>query len=60
MDDRDIGQPDPLRIKIFSGQGLSPDERMAALIEFVAQLDDRLKELETLVTELVVRDVKLD
>ena len=53
MHDSDIGQPDPLRMKVFSGQGLSPDERMAALIEFVGHLDDRLKELENVVTDFV-------
>ena len=39
----DIGQADPLRAKVFGEeQGLSTDERLGYLIEFVAQLDDRL------------------
>ncbi len=64
-DDRWIGSPDPLRMRVFGGvdpdtkERLTGDERVKDLIEFVAQLDDRVKELEGVVTELVTRDVPL-
>jgi hypothetical protein len=56
--DRDIGAPDPLRLKVFAGNDLPTDERLRYLIEFVAQLDDRLKDLENAFTNYVTRDVE--
>ncbi len=54
----DIGEADPLRVKVFGEeQGLSTDERLGYLIEFVAQLDDRLAALEIHVTTLVTMRV---
>ena len=54
----DIGQADPLRAKVFGEeQGLSTDARLGYLIEFVAQLDDRLAALEIHVTALVTMRV---
>ena len=56
--DSETGQPDPLRVKVFDGeQKLSTDDRLGYLIEFVAQLDIRLKALENHVTALVTRSV---
>jgi len=56
--DSNTGLPDPLRVKVFDGQQeLSTDERLGYLIEFVAQLDDRLAALETHVTALVTMSV---
>jgi hypothetical protein len=52
MHDNDLGQPDPLRLKVFAGHDLPTDERLRYLIEFVAQLDDRVKEAESLLTEI--------
>ena len=58
MHDNDIGQPDPLRWKVFGPEQMPDGERLGYAIEFAAQLDDRLKELENFVTNLVTQDVQ--
>jgi hypothetical protein len=58
MHDNDIGEPDPLRLKVFGHDpGIAPAERLEYLIEFVTKLDDRLKELEQAFTAYVTRDI---
>jgi hypothetical protein len=57
-DDRDIGPPDPLRLKVFQHDpSVSTEERLSALIELVVELDDRVKELENAFTNYVTRDL---
>lgn len=55
--DLDVGEPDDLRVKVFAGRNLPTEERLGYAIEFIAELDDRLKELESAFTNYVTRDV---
>lgn len=54
MTDRDISPPDPLRMKVFGPGPMPVEERLGYALEFVALLDDRVKELENLVTNVLV------
>ena len=52
MHDNDLTS-NPLRFKAF-GPGPFDDERLGALVEILVQLDDRVKELEQALTDMIV------
>ena len=52
MHDNDLPQ-NPLRAKVFV-DGPFDEDRLEALVEFLAQLDDRVKVVEQGMTDLIV------